>query len=728
MRLSVENVTYSYPGTSAPALDAISFRVAPGEYVAIVGANGSGKSTLARCIAGLQKPDSGDIGINPDAVTRTSVPVAMVFQSPSDQIIAETPELDIAFGPENLNADRKTLEDRVSESVEAFKLAGLSRLPVTALSSGQKQLLVLADIYALRPGLLVLDEPSSMLTPAFRAELLEWLASYHKAGGTIIHITHDPDEAAKADRVLVMNSGKLVFDNPPGHLDSLKHEQLRAWNLAGEDLGCGKAKQSHDRSDSPPVLACNGISLGPLENFQLKATKGSITAIMGESGCGKSLLLEIIAGLQRPASGELFVAKDETVSLVVQESEGSLFEEFVADDVAFAPRNAGLAGEELQRRVQLAMDMAGLPFAQFAERRTFSLSGGEKRKAAIAGILAMDTSIILLDEPASGLDMQSKSHLLKLILDLKEAGKTILFTTNRPDECLIADSVISLPDPANPSPSLTPGIEKVYPVKDKNKTPGQASLEKLRKTSAGFYRNLDTPFHRLFPVGKYIYMISCVITAAVIQNWFWLAVFTFFECIAAGIAGYSFRKLGLTVLKILPWLIIIVLIQILFFSGTVLSFILVLRFIALLIPLSVFVFITSQTEIMYGMEDILLPLRLIRLPVRDISLLTEIIFRFLPVLSEDAARITAARIIRGAEIKKGLYGKVRSMISLLVPLILRTLIHAERFAESINARYYNSKTASRYLKWKISVPQVLFCLLLPVFCGLCIFLSVKIRI
>lgn len=718
MSLTVKEVSYSYPESDKLALDAVSFSLAEHEYLAVLGANGSGKSTLARCIAGLLKPLRGSVARG--AALPGAVPVALVFQSPSDQIVAETVELDTAFGPENLGLKRDEMRSRVSEALETFSLSPFASFPTNKLSSGQKQHLALAGVRVLNPGLLVLDEPTSMLSPSMRLSVLSYLDRFHANGGTVLHVTHDLSEASRAQRVLVLDDGHLVFDGNPALLVDHDIAELEKWGLYGEI-----PPVHHNQAGGEEVIACVGVESGILRDFDFSARKGTITAIAGESGSGKSLLLEILAGIHPHDRGTVRVAPGETVALAVQESEASLFNEFVADDVAFAPRNAGLEGKVLIARVRTAMDLAGLPFDRFSDRRTFSLSGGERRKAALAGIIAMDTSIVLLDDPSSGLDIRSRSQLLHLILGLRDAGKTVIFTTNRTEECIIADQVLTLKANDIYTATDSSNLSTQTPAAKVSRSSDQKSLDRLRAGSGGSWNSLETPLHRLPPVFKYILAISSITAALAVQGWPALCLLIALNLIPAAISRYPFRRLAIGILKILPWFIFIGIFQF-FVSHDLASVLLfILRFIALYVPMSLFVFVTSHTEIMYGMEDLLCCLKIFRIPVRDIALLTGLVFRFLPLLYEEAYRITVARIIRSADgrRKKGFAAKISSMASLFVPLILRTLSRAGHLSEAITARYYGTGKNSRYSHWKISIGQIILVLAVPVLTGVLIFVS-----
>jgi len=683
MSVSIEGLSYTYPGSSSPALRTITCSVASGEYLAVLGANGSGKSTLARCITGLLVPDTGAVSIDEPAEVST----ALVFQSPGDQIVAETVELDTAFGLENLAVPRETMQERVPRTLATFHLARQAGEASAQLSTGNKQLLALAGVHVLESSVLVLDEPTSMLSPAVRAELLDYLDHRHQTGGTIIHITHDRNEAARSDRVLVMEDGVIVFDGTPRDLFAVSEADQERWGILARF-----PDKTASRSLDEPVFECRALCEGPLENFSARFPRGSVTAVTGESGSGKSTLLELLAGLRVPDAGSVVRASDAAPALAVQESEASLFAEFVADDVAYGPRNAGLSGKPLVERVASAMDAASLPFAEFKDRQTFSLSGGERRKAALAGIIALDTPVILLDEPSSALDVRSRAQLLELVVSLASGGKTVIFSTNREEECRIADQVITLPLPAS---------HRERPVVQKKLDKDQQAIERLRQGESGSYTKGSSVYHTLSPVGKYLCTIAAITAALAAETLPAMLAVLALELLTVFVSRYPLSRLGRGLVKILPWIVLIAIMQYAIFRGQTVNPVFLLRFIALFIPLSVFVFVTSHTEIMYGIEDLLKPLSFFRVPVRDISLLTGIVFRFIPLLYTEAGRITRARIIRkaGRSEKKGHFHGLKSMASLFVPLVIRTLSRAERLAEAVTARYYGSGNHTRYFHW-----------------------------
>jgi energy-coupling factor transport system ATP-binding protein len=218
LAVSCEGVSFSYPGSERPALSGVSFGLRPGEYVGVVGPNGGGKSTLVRLLNGLLKPDSGRVlvsGLDPATEPfEVRKHLGVLFQDPENGLVAPFVEDDVAFGLENLGVPRQEMLDRVARAIRAVGLEGYERREPGTLSGGEKQRVALAGLLAVEPEILVLDEPTSMLDAAGRREVLQYLETL-RAEKTVLHVTHHLEELAGADRILVLNGGDLIADDPP---------------------------------------------------------------------------------------------------------------------------------------------------------------------------------------------------------------------------------------------------------------------------------------------------------------------------------------------------------------------------------------------------------------------------------------------------------------------------------------------------------------------------------
>lgn len=257
--INVKNLIFRYPigesGKEKTVIKNISLNIEEGSFTAIIGKNGSGKSTFAKCINALLVAEEGDVfvlGMNTkdeEHIWDIRQNVAMVFQNPDNQIVAAIVEDDVAFGPENLGMQPEEIRRRVDDSLDAVKMDAFRKKGPHQLSGGQKQRIAVAGAIAMKPRCIVFDEPTAMLDPQGRHELIEIIKEQNKAGITCILITHFMEEAAEADRVIIMDDGDIVMDDIPGEI-FLKRDELKAL-----DLDVPMAVELGYR------LRCNGINL-----------------------------------------------------------------------------------------------------------------------------------------------------------------------------------------------------------------------------------------------------------------------------------------------------------------------------------------------------------------------------------------------------------------------------------------------------------------------------------
>jgi len=301
----------------ADALNGVSLQLAPGEYLALLGANGSGKSTLLKALQGLIDIDEGQVsieGVNPFADAETleaRQQVGYVQQRPDDQIVATSVEDDVAFGPENLGLPREELRARVTEALAAVGLSGFELREPHTLSGGQKQRLVIAGALALHPRYLLLDEPTSQLDPQARDEVLAILDAQVARGCGVLHVTHDLAEARRARRMLVLHEGELVFEGSYDELLRRAPEELMDWGIELE-MPAHKRAVFVDEVEGDSALALSDVSLTyesgnqhveALHNANLVLKPGEFILVRGATGSGKSTLLNLMAGFLEPSSG-----------------------------------------------------------------------------------------------------------------------------------------------------------------------------------------------------------------------------------------------------------------------------------------------------------------------------------------------------------------------------------------------------------------------------------------
>ena len=556
--ICMRDVSFTYDG-EAFALSGASAQIERGEFVCILGGNGSGKSTLAKHLNALLVPDKGQVevcGMDTSERQHTYAirqSAGMVFQNPDDQLVASLVEDDVAFGPENLGVPTAELRERVAQRLQDVGLSGFEKHETHALSGGQKQRVAIAGALAMNPEILILDEASAMLDPRGRKGLMRVVRSLNGQGMTVVMITHFMEEAALADRVIVLDEGKVARVGTPQKvlvdIDALSalnlevpfaaelsqalrragvpviaavteealaesvfsafashaaaacsaHENAAPQGPSGaktltekapaspfapkEDAAAGatdcakfpaspaeptdgdvliwlenvsftydaaEARRQRKAGKKPaPKQAKWGNSpeaLWALDNVSLKVRKGEFLGIAGHTGSGKSTLIQHMNGILHPTSGRVVAFGSDIaekgaandvrgrVGVVFQYPENQLFAATVAEDVAFGPRNLGLSEEEVSKRVERSLRTVGLDPEEIAARSPFELSGGQQRRVAFAGVLAMEPEVLVLDEPAAGLDPKARKSFLDMVARLHEEGLTVVMVSHNMDD------------------------------------------------------------------------------------------------------------------------------------------------------------------------------------------------------------------------------------------------------------------------------------------------------
>ena len=433
--IKTENLCYDYVTTDdegnvtekSTALINVNLSVPDGQFLAVLGHNGCGKSTLAKHFNAILAPTSGKVLVNgldtadEDKLFDIRRTVGMVFQNPDNQLVATIVEEDVAFAPENLGVPPKEIRERVDDALKQVDMYEFREHAPHQLSGGQKQRVAIAGIIAMQPRCIVMDEPTALLDPKGRKEVMKTIKRLNREHGiTVILITHYMEEAAQADRVVVMDKGAIIMDDEP-HKIFAREKELRAVGLdvpqvtelcfmlkeSGADISteiifedeCAKAiaalplrKKTAVISEEAAVVNSEKTeeavrlenvtykySIGTpfektaVDDVSLTINRGEFIGIIGHTGSGKSTLIQHLNGLIKPTSGTVFVdsqdihAKDVKirdirfkVGIVFQYSEHQLFEETVAKDIAYGPKNMGLSDEEIEKRVKEAAESMGI--------------------------------------------------------------------------------------------------------------------------------------------------------------------------------------------------------------------------------------------------------------------------------------------------------------------------------------------------------------------------------
>lgn len=484
------------------AIDEVNLDIQPGQFIAILGHNGSGKSTLAKHMNALLTPTEGTMWVDgkdtnqEENIWEVRQSAGMVFQNPDNQIIGTVVEEDVGFGPENLGVPTEEIWKRVEESLSAVGMIEYRHHSPNKLSGGQKQRVAIAGVVAMRPKCIVLDEPTAMLDPNGRKEVLKTVEELRKREHiTVILITHYMDEVIGADRVFVMDKGHVVMSGTSREIFSqvelLKQYRLDvpqvtllAYELQKKGypipdgilttdelvealMKCRENKEQAARveaeavepqevlqselptdtstsTESKPLLKVdhvnyiyspgNAYEKHALKDICLDIYEGQFIGVIGHTGSGKSTLIQHLNGLLKASGGAIYYKGENIygekynlkqlrghVGLVFQYPEHQLFEVDVLADVCFGPKKQGLSEEECKARAVEALELVGLP-EKYYHQSPFDLSGGQKRRVAIAGVLAMKPKVLVLDEPTAGLDPKGRDEILEQIAHLQKEG------------------------------------------------------------------------------------------------------------------------------------------------------------------------------------------------------------------------------------------------------------------------------------------------------------------
>lgn len=478
-------------------LKGVDITIKKGEFIALLGRNGSGKTTFSKQLNAILRPSEGTVTVDEmgtrdaDKLYEIRQRVGMVFQNPDNQMVAANVEEEVAFGPENLGMESDTIVARVKQALEQVRMWKRRKTAPNHLSGGQKQRIAIAGILAMHPDYIVLDEPTAMLDPKGRKEVMEALQRLNQEQEmTVILITHDMEEAALASRVILLADGQMRFDGRPEKFfgaDALLAEmgmeaplsyrvQQAMGSAANLQSGAGE-KRDKCKIDALDIfekdkdlLSLQHVSYiySPgtayekvaLDDVNLSLGKGEIVGLAGHTGSGKSTMIQLLNGLLKPTSGTVtFEGKDihakgysgnylrSKVGMVFQYPEHQMICDTVWEDVAFGPSKQGLTGEACETRVEEALRFVDLP-EKYYQASPLQLSGGQKRRVAIAGVLAMHPEYIILDEPAAGLDATGKREIFDRIRRMsREQGIGVLLVSHSMEDLAeYADRIIVLDD------------------------------------------------------------------------------------------------------------------------------------------------------------------------------------------------------------------------------------------------------------------------------------------
>lgn len=521
--IQIQNVTYTYPNSNAPALDGVTMQIEAGQFLLLAGSSGSGKTTLLRCLNGLVPHFSGgkisgrvDIqGV--DAVVEgprvLSQYVGFVAQNPEGHALLDKVEPEIAFALENAAVPQQEMRVRVEEVLDLLDLTPLRDRPIVSLSGGERQRVAIAAVLALRPQILLLDEPTSQLDPKSAEDVLRSLVRLNEdLGLTIILAEHRLERVLRyADRLVFMENGRIIVDDwlrdaliKIPHLPPLARlGRALEWDplpvtvkegrryasrlILGEPLShTSRVGEWQAAADIPSLLEVNDLHFSydgspVLNGISMQIHKGEVLAVMGRNGSGKSTMLKCVMGLLQAESGDIRFKGKQTkgrdtadlareIAYLPQNPNDLLFAESVDDEIQITLNNHGV--KDVAGKEHLLKEL-GLDKMRSAYPR--DLSTGQRQRVALGAVTVTQPTLLLLDEPTRGLDVQTKGKLIDIWRKWLDQGMGILLVTHDVElSAQIADTVIILSqgeviasgptaEVLSGSPLFAPQIARLFP-------------------------------------------------------------------------------------------------------------------------------------------------------------------------------------------------------------------------------------------------------------------------
>lgn len=486
--LAVENLTFRYRDRADLALKGVSLEVQPGELLLLAGASGCGKTTFIRCVNGLvPRSYKGELGgrillhgqdNRNMSLSRISQIVGTVLQDPERQILGTRVKSEVAFGLENLGLSRPEIKSRVEEALAYLKIPHLRDRETFNLSGGEKQKVALAGVLAMRPNMLLLDEPLASLDPASSQEALALFRQLSDEGMTVVMVEHRVEDVIRIhpSRILFMSDGLIRYLGPvEGLSKAVDYHEVKlpaqmiveraALDPAPVELdirpGGAKAYGTSAISDAPVGSAApadhqalvqfvdvsfdyeSGVEV--LKDVNLTIQRGDVIAVLGPNGAGKTTLVKHAIGLLKPSSGHVLVrGKDthqlsvaqiaNTLGYVFQSPSHMLFAPTVHEELAFGPTNLNHRPDVIEKEVKEALEIVNI--SEMEQKPPLALSFGQQKRVSIAAILAMRSRILVMDEPTAGQDYQNYMSFMDSILKLPNF-EAILFITHDIDLALI---------------------------------------------------------------------------------------------------------------------------------------------------------------------------------------------------------------------------------------------------------------------------------------------------
>jgi energy-coupling factor transporter ATP-binding protein EcfA2 len=451
--VAIRELTFTYSGSDAPALDRINLKINRGEFLTITGASGCGKSTLALCLAGfipyayagkmdgkvlIEGKDTGDYPAG-----GLSGIVGLVQQDPEAQLCTLTVLDEVAFGPENLRIPPEEIRERVSFALKAVGAEDLTNRQVHTLSGGEKQRVAIASVLAMTPSLLILDEPTASLDPSCTGEVLWTLEKLRREQEiSIIVIEHRLEKLMPiSDRLLIMEKGRIIKDISPREYQKMYYSN-RTW--LREVRPCSNA----EKDTQEPLLTVKNLRISYetkdiLSGISFSAYPGETIAVMGDNGSGKTTLLLALLGVIKSQEGMICLkGEDITQNKVAKRAkefglsfqnpnhqifENTVFKEAMLPSRFLSPK----APEEIEGIINQLLEKFGLK--SYGEKNPFTLSLGEKKRLTLVSVIAYNPRILILDEPLVGQDSERIDLLMDVLQEHCARGGITLMVCHEPN-------------------------------------------------------------------------------------------------------------------------------------------------------------------------------------------------------------------------------------------------------------------------------------------------------
>lgn len=504
-QISIKDLFFKYAGRKKEALSSINIKVHSGETILLLGPSGSGKSTFSLCLNGLipqringkfeGEVQTSEMNTKTAQISDLTQEVGILFQDPESQFVMMNVEDEIAFGLENLCFEKKEINTRIVEALKIINMSDYRYRKLDELSGGEKQLIAIACLLAMRPKILVFDEPTANLDPVGTRQVFAVIEKLRSQKNHIIIIVeHKLDDLMTLiDRVIILSkSGSVFADGTPNAIfndNAATLLDLGVWMPQTALLAHELRLLGHNIKTLPLTVAQAKMTLGPLlSNLKLKHTQkiikntnhlpnvietidlsyhykknsvlnklniiikqGDFLAVIGSNGAGKTTFSHLIAGIIKPKHGRILLNNTDLsgikqrallkqIGFVFQNPEHQFITDSVQNEVRYGLKILGLSPDEVESKTTELLDKFDL--LHFAKANPFQLSHGEKRRLSVATMLAMGQKILILDEPTFGQDQKNSLSLMNILKRLNDEGHTIIMITH--DMSLVAQYALSV--------------------------------------------------------------------------------------------------------------------------------------------------------------------------------------------------------------------------------------------------------------------------------------------